>query len=205
LNTSTRSDMDDKVICVGVGQNITKIRQVDRSRNRVTADLRRLIDHANAPVFGIDVHGNETEWNQAASCITGYIKKEMLGKSLLEAYINPEYQGLVSKVFPKALRGEDTANFEFPIFSKNRDRLEILLTASARSDIDGKLTGVGVGHNITKIRLAEHSREFVTDLRRLIDYANAPISDIDVHGNMSRTKLPVAVLVIVRMCWVRVL
>jgi len=80
--------------------------------------LRPSIDNANAPNSDIDVHGNVTECNQAANRITGYSKKEVLGKSVVEIYINPEYQGAVGKVFDNPLRDEDTANFEIPLFSK---------------------------------------------------------------------------------------
>jgi len=100
LNASTRLNLVSKASrVVGVGQSITKIRQADRSRKRVTEDLRSLIDHANAPIFGIDVHWSVIVWNQAASGITGYTNKELLDKSLVQTYINPEYQGFVSKLF----------------------------------------------------------------------------------------------------------
>jgi len=42
---------------VGVGQDITKIRQAMEGTARVADDLTRLIDTANAPIFGIDTLG----------------------------------------------------------------------------------------------------------------------------------------------------
>ena len=54
----------------------------------VAHDLTRLIDTANAPIFGIDSKGLVNEWNQASEKITGFKKDEVLGKLLL----NPHYQ-----------------------------------------------------------------------------------------------------------------
>ena len=54
----------------------------------VANDLTRLIDTANAPIFGIDSKGLVNEWNQASEKITGFKKDEVLGKLLL----NPHYQ-----------------------------------------------------------------------------------------------------------------
>ena len=34
-------------------------------------DLTRLIDTANAPIFGIDTSGNVTEWNRMAASVSG--------------------------------------------------------------------------------------------------------------------------------------
>lgn len=45
-------------------------------------ELRQLIDTANAPIFGIDIHGDVNEWNDKTAEITGYSKEEALGKSL---------------------------------------------------------------------------------------------------------------------------
>ncbi|MFT4782084.1 MAG: PAS domain S-box-containing protein, partial [Pseudohongiellaceae bacterium] len=53
----------------------------------VAHDLTRLIDTANAPIFGIDSKGLVNEWNQSSEKITGFKKKEVLGKNLVETYI----------------------------------------------------------------------------------------------------------------------
>ena len=50
-------------------------------------------------------------------------------------------------VLQKALAGAETANFEFPLFTKDGRRLVILLNATTRRGPDGSVTGVvGVGH-----------------------------------------------------------
>ena len=65
---------------VGVGQDITKIKQAMDQSAHVASDLTRLIDTANAPIFGIDTGGNVTEWNRRAADITGYRKDDTIGQ-----------------------------------------------------------------------------------------------------------------------------
>jgi PAS domain S-box-containing protein len=131
---------------VGVGQDITGMKAAEKERQLVADDLTRLIDSANAPIFGIDVHGMVTEWNQTVCRLTGYTKEEVLGKHLVDTYITPEYQVGVNNVMQEALGGTEMANFEFPLFGKTGQRVEVLLNASSRRDADGAIMGVvGVG------------------------------------------------------------
>jgi PAS domain-containing protein len=65
----------------------TERKRAEIELHRVAGDLTRLIDTANAPIFGIDKNGLVNEWNQTAARITGYSKKEVLGTDLVERCI----------------------------------------------------------------------------------------------------------------------
>ncbi|MBD3307512.1 PAS domain S-box protein, partial [candidate division KSB3 bacterium] len=123
---------------------------------RIAHELRQLIDTANAPIFGIDAQGRINEWNEAAATITGYSKRDVLGKNLVENFITEEYRMSVRKVLRNALNGIETANFEFPLSTQDGRRILVLLNASARRDEAGNITGVvGVGQDITERMRAE--------------------------------------------------
>jgi PAS domain S-box-containing protein len=114
--------------------------------------LTLLIDTANAPIFGIDSKGLVNEWNQTSEKITGFTKKEVLGKDLVQTYITEDYRESVKKVLDDALLGKETANYEFPLFAKDGQRVMVLLNSSTRRDIQGQITGVlGVGQDITEL------------------------------------------------------
>ena len=154
-------------------QDITEI-------NETREELTQLIDTANAPIFGIDKEGNVKEWNQKAEEITGYSKKEVVGKSFVENYITQEYKGSVKDVLDRALLGDETANYEVPIYSKHGQRIMVLLNATTRRNTKGEIIGVvGVGQDITEIN------ETKEELTQLIDTANAPIFGIDKEGNVN--------------------
>jgi PAS domain S-box-containing protein len=188
LNATTRRGPDGTVTgVVGVGQDITEIRDMGAEMARVADDLQRLIETANAPIFGVDTEGNVTEWNSKAAAISGFSKDETMGQSLVERFITEDYRESVGDVLQKAMAGDETANFEFPLFTKDGRRLTILLNATTRRGPDGAVTGVvGVVQDITDIRdMAAEMGRVADDLQRLIETANAPIFGVDTEGKVT--------------------
>ncbi len=138
---------------------------------RTSNELRQLIETANAPIFGVDLAGRVDEWNNMAATISGYPKDEAMGKELVE-FIAPEFRESVGQVLTQGLAGEERANYEFPLVTKSGDRVEILLNATTRRDLDGNVTGVvGVGQDITARNraLAELRDERASLARRVVE------------------------------------
>ena len=153
LNSSTRRDASGEIIGVlGVGQDISEMDKLRTVSESVAKELRQFIETANAPIFGIDSKGLVNEWNQTSEKITGFKKEDVFGKNLVKTYITEGYRKSVKKVLDDALRGKETANYEFPLFTKNGERVMVLLNSSSRRDANGKITGVlGVGQDITEL------------------------------------------------------
>ncbi len=85
LNATTRRDVNGNVLGVlGVGQDITERKQVEMEKSRVAKELQTFIDTANAPIFGINAHGQVNEWNNKSAAITGFSREEVLGKNLIQ-------------------------------------------------------------------------------------------------------------------------
>jgi PAS domain-containing protein len=102
----------------------------------------------------------------------------------MQDFITPEFQKSVKEVLDNALQGSETANFEFPLYTKDRRRVEVLLNATTRRDVDGAVIGViGVGQDITERKQVEMEKTRVAkELQTFIDTANAPIFGIDANG-----------------------
>ena len=121
-------------------------------QEHVANDLMALIDTANAPIFGIDTEGLVNEWNQAAARITGYSKSEVMGLDLVEGFITEDYKESVKRVLDQALSGSETANYEFPLYTKSGARVDVLLNSTTRRDAQGEVVGVvGVGQDVTEL------------------------------------------------------
>ena len=74
LNATTRRNEHGKVIgVVGIGQDIT-------ARLAQEREYSKLIDNANAPIFGVDTQGRVNVWNKCARKIVGYTLDEVMGK-----------------------------------------------------------------------------------------------------------------------------
>lgn len=132
--------------------NIEARRELENEFAQTAKDLTILIDTANAPIFGIDTQGKVNEWNQKSAEITGFQSDEVLGKDLVEEFITQEYRQSVNEVLQKALHGDETSNYEFPLYTKDNDLVMVLLNATTRRNANGDVVGVvGVGQDITEL------------------------------------------------------
>ncbi len=100
-----------------------------------------------------------------------------MGRDLVQEFITEEYRESVRAVLDDALRGKETANFEFALYTKDKRRVDVLLNATTRWDLSGGVVGVvGVGQDITERNIAEREKTRVAkELQSFIDTANAPI------------------------------
>jgi len=138
--------------------DITDIKQAQAAALRTADELTQFVDTANAPIFGIDFNGLVNEWNQSAEQITGYAKSEVYGKDLVAEFITEEYKAPVKRVLDSALLGVESASYEFPLYTKTDQRVDVLLNATTRRDVDGLIIGViGVGQDITELRQKQNA------------------------------------------------
>ena len=133
-------------------EDIIEINKLKTSAQSIAKELRQFIETANAPIFGIDNKGLVNEWNQTSEKITGFAKNEVLGKDLVQNYITKEYQKAVKTILNDALIGKETANYEFPLYTKGGERVMVLLNSTTRRDHKNNIIGVlGVGQDITEL------------------------------------------------------
>ena len=137
-------------------RDITEKKQIELEREESAAERAQLIDAVNVPLFGIDTQGYINEWNQTAVKIFNYSKDDIMGHNWVAEFISDEYKKPVKEILDNALKGNEIANYEFPLYSKEGKRIDILLNATTRRDFDGNITGViGVGQDITELRIKE--------------------------------------------------
>ena len=124
----------------------------------------------------------------------GFEKTFVMGRDLVDDFISEAFKQSVSLVLQKALDGQETSNFEFPLYTKDGQRVDVLLNAATRRDASGNAIGVvGVGQDISERKQAEKQlKTLAKDLQKLIDTANAPIFGIDVEGRVNEWNLKAA-------------
>jgi signal transduction histidine kinase len=87
---------------------------------------------------------------------------------LVQTYITEDFREAVKQVLDNALKGKETANFEFPLFTKEGERVMVLLNSSTRRNAAGEVTGVlGVGQDITELVGYRSDLELKVDQRTL--------------------------------------
>ena len=104
-----------------------------------------------------------------------------------QTYITSEFQESVGAVLQNALGGTQTDNYEFPLYTKDGQPVDVLLNATTRRDAAGTIVGVvGVGQDITQMKTAQAEQtRIANDLTLLVDTANAPIFGIDKDGKVN--------------------
>ena len=105
-------------------------------------ELRQLVDTANAPIFGIDVHGNVNEWNDKTAEITGFSKEEAFNRPMVSTFIEPKLQESVQTVLDNALHGNETSNYQLEFRTKSNETRYLLVNATTRRDADSNIVGV---------------------------------------------------------------
>jgi PAS domain-containing protein len=73
-----------------VAQDVTETKKNDRAVIAMASELRQLVDTANAPIFGIDIHGRVNEWNEKTAEITEFSKA--WNKPLVDTFITPSFK-----------------------------------------------------------------------------------------------------------------
>lgn len=188
LNTTARRDANDRIVgVVGIAQDVTEAAQQDRATAAMARELRQLVDTANAPIFGVDIHGNVNEWNKKTAEITGYSGEDAFDQPLVETFIVPKLQASFQEVLDNALLGRGTSNYELEFRTKSNEIRFLLVNATTRRDAENNIVGVlAVAQDVTEA--AKHDRAvaaMANELRQLIDTANAPIFGIDVDGDVN--------------------
>ena len=127
LNANSRRDASGGIVGVSSVSVRTSPDRIAQEQEYVP-----LIDTANAPIFGIDADGLVNVWNKKAEQITGFNTEEVMGHNLVEEFITPRLPQVGQEVLDQALLGEQASNFEFPLITKTKTRVEVLLNATSR-------------------------------------------------------------------------
>jgi PAS domain S-box-containing protein len=125
--------------------------------------------------------------NDKTAEITGYSKIFALGKPLVPTFIMPELQISVQYVLDQALHGNETSNYELEFRSALHEIRYLLVNATTRRDAENNIVGVvGVAQDVTETKSNDRAvAAMASELRQLVETANAPIFGIDCHGNVS--------------------
>jgi PAS domain S-box-containing protein len=108
---------------------------------------------ANAPIFGTDGAGRIVEWNNKAAEVTGVPKAEALGRDLVADFLAPDARATAAADRARMLLGSGAADLEFPLVAKDGRRVELLVNAAVRRDVDGIVVRViCVGRDVTDMR-----------------------------------------------------
>nr|AHZ63975.1 phytochrome [Huperzia selago] len=167
VNACSSRDVSDNVVGVCfVGQDVTGQKVVMDKFTRIQGDYKAIVQNPNPlipPIFGTDEFGSCTEWNPAMEKLCGCKREEVLGRMLVGEVFGLQKMLCRLKsqdamttfiiVLNSAMDGQVTEKFPFGFFDLQGKYVEGLLTATQRTDAEGKVTGVFCFLQIASIEL----------------------------------------------------
>ncbi|CAM0876286.1 unnamed protein product [Alopecurus aequalis] len=155
VNACCSRDLSEKVVGVCfVAQDLTGHKMIMDKYTRIQGDYVSIVKNPNElipPIFMINYLGSCLEWNEAMQKITGIKREDVLDKLLVgEVFTLHDYGCRVkdhatltklSILMNTVISGQDPEKLAFGFFNKDGKYMESLLTASKRTDAEGKITG----------------------------------------------------------------
>ena len=178
------------VICVG--QDVTKSKRMQKERDAVVKELRKLIETANAPIFCMDEEGCVTKWNKMIASMTEMKREEVLGLKFSDTVVaNKEDRDKLDQVMLDAMHGVDTTNLELPIVSKSGNQIHLLLNVTGRKNEHDEVVGcTAIAQDVSSfIKLMEQEGE----LMRISHANNAKSEFLATMSHEMRTPLNVII------------
>ena len=105
----------------------------------------------------------------------------------VSTFIVPKLRKSVQEILDKALKGDETSNYELEFRTKSKEIRHLLVNATTRRDAESNVVGVvGVAQDVTEAVERDRAvRSMARELRQLVDTANAPIFGINSEGKVN--------------------
>ena len=141
---------------VAVFEDITKLKQVERSLQESEEKYRTIIENMEDGYHEVDIKGNFTFFNESMRKIMGYEREELLGMNNRQ-YADEENTRKVYQTYNRVYRtGEPVKNFEWQIIRKDGDRRDLEVSISLIRDGEAHPTGFrGIVRDTTERKQAE--------------------------------------------------
>jgi PAS domain S-box-containing protein len=134
------------LLCISLCFLMRSLREAQANRARLAA----IVDYSHDAIVSLDLDGNVTSWNAAATQMYGYGPKEMMGRSIL-AIIPAEFHEQEKTILRNLREGRRFDHFEAERLRKDGSRLNVSLTISPLMDSRGRVTGASkIARDITE-------------------------------------------------------
>ena len=155
-------------------------------------EMQKLIENANAPIWGTDKNGLINVWNDKIEEISGYRKSGALNSKFTDYCADDISKDYFLKLIENSFLGRVDTDCEVRLKTDNGEEAVILFNTTPRKGRDGSITGVFfVGQNITRRKLAEIKIHKLTqELIRIQEDERKRVS-MELHDNIAQELLTV--------------
>jgi len=172
--------LDGRRYVVGTALDVT-----DRKREeQAAARLAAIVEFSDDAIISKDLQGIITTWNEGATRLFGYTRREAIGQSVT-MLIPPDHINEEPGILARIRRGESVRHYETVRQHKDGTLLNISLTVSPIFDRQGRIVGASkVARDITeRIHAEEALRESEENYRTLFKAMDEGFCVIEVLFN----------------------
>jgi PAS domain S-box-containing protein len=180
LTASTRSDSKGNIIGYrGTIRDITERKLAEEVLRQSEEKYRNILENTNEAIYEVDLAGNFTFVNEAASRIFGFSKEELLGMNNRQ-YADQENAKKLFESFNHAYRtGEPSKVCDYEITRKDGAKRHIETSALVIKDSSGKPNGFrGIARDITDRKRSEEALLKSEETARRLAQENAAVAEI---------------------------
>jgi PAS domain S-box-containing protein len=144
-----------------------------------------LLETANTIILTLDKDANITLFNKFAEKLTGYKKKEVLGKNWFDLFIPKQIGSVIHEVFNDVLKElPEVSSYEYPILCNTGSEKLISWKNTIIKNENGEISGIlSIGNDITKQKQAEETmQESKERYRTFVDNASDAFYLSDMEG-----------------------
>ena len=143
----------------------------DVTRGEAAQELAAIVESANESIVGKTLDGRITSWNAGAQRMYGYTAKEMVGRSIA-TLIPVDRERELEEILSRIARGDWIQAFETERVTKDRGRIDVLLSVAPIRNAAGAITGASaLSIDITLLRRTQAALAATAQELRLITNA----------------------------------
>ena len=170
-----------------ISRDITERKKADESLRESERRFRNILENMSLLSVILDVNGKIAFCNDYLLSITGWTKKEILGKDWFDLFIPAEDRDKTRSVFVSVIHNdEELKHYKNEILTKDGSRRFISWNNTPLRDSAGEIIGItSIGEDITEKRITENElKETNAVLSAVFNASPLAIHTIDVKGIM---------------------
>ncbi len=181
---------DERRLIVAVASRIGRIierKQKEEALKESEERLSILFEYAPDAFYLFDLKGNFIDGNKAAEKLTGFKKKELIGKNFLKLkFLPPEQMPKAAAFFAKSLIGKATGPNEFVLIRKDGTRVYVEISTNTVK-VKGRTVVLAIARDISKIKQAENKLKLErVYIDQLFENTQEAIVIADKNGHVMR-------------------
>ncbi len=170
-----------------ISRDITGRKKADESLRESEKRFRKILENMSLVSVILDVNGKIAFCNDFLLSITGWTRKEILGKDWFDNLIPADHRNEIKSVFLNVIKGNKKASYNTnEILTKDGGRRFISWNTTLLKDSSGDIIGLtSIGEDITEKRITENElRETNAVLSAVFKASPLAIHTIDLNGIM---------------------